>query len=126
MHYVIKIGNCFWTHENNRIYLLSCYRTFLKKATEAYSNCGCIRRKNRGETSSSTTYSDTSDSVRKRRERYVDHTKYTSKPTCLINGPGHSSDECRFFREFSSNYSKIRPIKDHNQDPETKTIDRQK
>ena len=53
--------------------------------------------------------------------------KNRSKQTCLIHGPGNSSDECKVLGDFGSRYSKSRPTKDHGHDPSTKNkVNRQK
>ena len=51
-----------------------------------------------------------SETSSKRRKRYVEYPKGESK-TCLIHGPGHSSDEFKFLVDFVSKYVKIRPTK---------------
>ena len=53
----------------------------------------------------------------KHRKMYVDYLKGKSKPTFLINGPVHSSDECKFLVEFGSNYEKSGPTNDRGSDP---------
>ena len=50
-------------------------------------------------------------------KRYLDHPKDRSKLTCLIHGPGNSSDECNVLGDFGFKYSKIRTIKDYRQEP---------
>ena len=57
------------------------------------------------------------ESAGKSRKRHVDHPRYISKLTCLVNGPRHSSGECKVLRDFGSKYSKIRPTQDRRQDP---------
>ena len=42
---------------------------------------------------------------------YEDHTKDNSKRTCLIHGPGNSSDECKVLGDLGTKYSEIRLIK---------------
>ena len=51
-----------------------------------------VIRKMRGESTSSKTYSETSKHNGKHRQKYVDNPSNQSKPICLINGLGHSSD----------------------------------
>ena len=58
-----------------------------------------------------------SESSDKRRKSYVDHPKDRSKLTCIIHGPGTSSDECKVLRNFGSEYSKRRPAKDRGKEP---------
>ena len=53
-----------------------------------------------------------SDSAGKHIKRYLDHTRDRSKQTCLIHGPGHSLDECKFLGDFGSKYFKRRNDKD--------------
>ena len=47
----------------------------------------------------------------KGKQIYIDHPRYRSKLTCLIHGPGHSSDECRVINYFDTKYEKCRPFK---------------
>ena len=49
-----------------------------------------------------------SESSDNRRKRYVYHPKGKSKPTCLIHGPGNSSDKYKVLGDFGSKYAKIR------------------
>ena len=49
-----------------------------------------------------------SESSDNRRKRYVDYSKGKSKPTCIILGPGHSSDKYKVLGDFVSNYANIR------------------
>ena len=58
-----------------------------------------------------------SESTGKHRKRYVDYPKGNSKPTCLINGPGHSSDKCKLLGYFGSQYAKSRPTKYRENNP---------
>ena len=76
------------------------------------SNSTGLRRKTRGEAASSTTYSEMSESYDQRKKSYVDPPKDKSKLTCLIHGPGHSSDECNVLGDFISKYFRIRPTSD--------------
>ena len=57
-----------------------------------------------------------SDSAGKIRKSYVDHPKDRSKLTCIIHGPGNSSNECKVLRNFGSEYSKIMSTKDRGKD----------
>ena len=66
-----------------------------KKPTREDENCDGNSRKKRGHSALSNTYSKMSESTGKRRKMYVYHPKDGSKLTCLIHGPGHSSDECK-------------------------------
>ena len=43
-----------------------------------------------------------SESVVKRRKRYADQPKDISKLTCLIHGPGHSSDKLKVLDDFGT------------------------
>ena len=53
----------------------------------------------------------------KHRKRYVEYQKGKFKPTGLISGPGHSSDECKILVDFGSKYDKSRPAKDRRHNP---------
>ena len=70
---------------------------------------------------SSTTNSETTESVEKRVKRYVDDSKDRSKTTFLVHGPGHSSYECMVLGYVGFKYNKSRRTKDHGQEP-TKMI----
>ena len=59
------------------------------KTTREYANCAGNISKMRGESASSHTHSDMSESSRKRRKRYVEHPKDTSKHTCFIHVPDY-------------------------------------
>ena len=65
-----------------------------KKPTRSDTNRAGHSSKIRVEAASSTTYPEMIESSGKRRKRYVYHLKGRSKLTCLIHGPGNSSDEC--------------------------------
>ena len=52
-----------------------------------------------------------SESTDKSRKIYADHKNYISKPTCLIHGPGHSSDECKVLVYVGSKYAEAVPAK---------------
>ena len=56
----------------------------------------------------SNTYSKMSESYDKHRNIYVDYLKGKYKPTCLIHGPGNSSDKYKVLGDFGSKYAKIR------------------
>ena len=53
-------------------------------------------------------------------KRYVNHSKDRSKLTCVIHGPGNSSDECKVLGDFGYKYSKRITTKNHRQEPATK------
>ena len=77
-----------------------------------------LSRKRIGESALSNNYSDINKSSGKWRKGYVDHPKDRSKLTCIIHGPVNSSDKCKVLGEFGSRCAKLRPIKDHSQEPE--------
>ena len=68
----------------------------------------------------SNTYSEISESADKRRKCYVDYPKGKYKPTCLIHGPGHSSDKYKVLGDFGSNYAKIRHTNNRGHKPENR------
>ena len=74
----------------------------------------------RRESASSTTYSEMSESVDKRRKSYIYHPKNRSKLNFLIHGPGKSSDECTVLVDFGFKYSKSRPTKNRWHEPAAK------
>ena len=51
------------------------------------------------------------ESAGKHRNRHVDIPTGKSK-TCIIHGPGHSSEECKVLGDFGTNHAKSRPTKD--------------
>ena len=55
----------------------------------------------------------------KRRKRYVDNLKDRSKLTCLVHGPGNSSDGCKVLGDFGYKYSERIPTKYHGHEPTT-------
>ena len=63
-----------------------------------------------------------SESAGKLRKRYIYYPEGKPKPTCLIHGPGHSSDECEDLGDLGSKYVKSRPTKysGHNPIPRNK------
>ena len=56
----------------------------------------------------------------KRRRRSVYHPQGRSKPTCIIHGTMHSSDECKVMGDFGSNDDKRSPAKNRGDDPKTR------
>ena len=64
-------------------------------------------------------YSDICTHAGNNKQRYVDHPRGWSQLTCLINGLGHSSDECRVLNGFGTKYAKYRPFKESSQDTNT-------
>ena len=74
----------------------------------------------RGESASSTTYSEICECAGKRRKRYIDHLKDILRLTCIIHGPGNSSDECKVLVDFGTMYDKGSPTKDCRQEPASK------
>ena len=97
-----------------------------KQSTRKYATHDYHIRKKRGEDASSHNLSTMSEISDKHRKRYVEYTMGKSK-TCLIHGPGHSSDKCKVLWDFGSNYAKKIPTKDrgHNTLPRNK-FNRQK
>ena len=51
---------------------------------------------------------------------YVDRSGKISQTTCIINGPGHSSDEYKMLNDFDNIYTKVRPFKERRKEPATK------
>ena len=94
--------------------------TSCKKPTRAYDNHDGHSRKIRGEYASSNTYFEISESGGKRRKKYVDHPKDSSKPICLIRGPVHSSYEFKVMWDYCSKCTKVRPTKDRGHNPTKK------
>ena len=85
-----------------------------KKYTRADANRAGHSRQMRGESTSSKTYSEMIKISGKHKKRYVNHPRDKSKLTCLISGPGHSSDECKVLSDFGSKYTKSRPNKERS------------
>ena len=61
-----------------------------------------------------------SESADKRRKRYVDNQKGKYKTTCLIQGPGHSSDKYKVLGDFGYKYAKISHYKNRGHKPANK------
>ena len=95
------------------------YNLLIKTPTRTYVKRAIISSKTRGEATSSTTHSNTSESSGKRRKRFVDNPKDISKLTCLIYSPGHYSDKCKVLDDFGAKYAKDRTTKNHTHDPAT-------
>ena len=77
-------------------------------------------RKTRVESALPNTYFEISESGGKRRKKYVDHPKDSSKPICLIRGPVHSSYEFKVMGDYCSKCTKVRPTKDRGHNPTKK------
>ena len=60
------------------------------------------------------------ESAEKCRKKYVDHLKDISKLTFIIHGTVHSSNGCKVLGDFVTKYEKLKPNKDHRQEPATK------
>ena len=69
----------------------------------------------RGESASSTFYSEMGKCAGNCKKRYVDSPRYRSKLTCLIHGIGNSSDEFKVLNNFVTKYAKCRHFKEHRQ-----------
>ena len=65
----------------------------------------------------SNTYSKVSESAGKRTKRYIFYPEGKYKTTCLIHGPGNSSDKCKVLGDLGSKYVKSRPTKDREHNP---------
>ena len=88
-----------------------------KKHTRVDENHSGHSKKMRGESDLSNTYSEMTKSAGKRRKRYAYHMKDRSKLTCLIHGPGNSSDECKVLGYLSSKCSKTRTTEYRGKEP---------
>ena len=95
---------------------------YYKKTTRVDVNCAGLSRKMRGDVASSTTYSKKNESSYKHRKRYVHHNKDRSQLSCLIHGPGNSSDECKVLIFFVSKKTKSRLNKERSQELTLKKI----
>ena len=95
-----------------------------KKPTRADANRAYHNRDKREESDLSNTCPPIRESAGKRRKRYVDHPKIESK-TCILHGPGHSSNECKVLGDFGANYGKGEPTKDHGNHPTPRKNNRQ-
>ena len=96
-----------------------------KKPTREYANRVDHSRHKRGESALSWTRPEKGDSAVKRRKQTVDSPKGKSK-TCLIYGPGHSSEECEVLGDFGIKYANSGPTKDNRSNPVPReTINRQ-
>ena len=82
----------------------SVFETSYKKPNRADTKCDGNIRNNRGEFALSKTHPVTGESSGKHQKQYVDISKSESK-TCLIHGPGHSSNKCKILGDSGTNYS---------------------
>ena len=80
----------------------------LIKTNREYSKRAGHSIQMRGEPTLSNCFSDMGKHSGKRKQRYVDHPRDQSKLTCLIHGPGNSSDERKVLNDFSTEYAKGR------------------
>ena len=62
-----------------------------KKTTRTDTTRASHSRQKRGESASSHTYYEMSESTDKRRKRYIDYPEGKSKPICLIHGPSQTT-----------------------------------
>ena len=53
----------------------------------------------------------------KHKKRWVYFPRDRSKFTCISNGPGNSSNECKVLNDIGNKYVKDRHFKDNIQDP---------
>ena len=90
---------------------------YYKKPTRVDANCAGISSHNRGEPASSWTLPKKGESAGKRRKMHVDIPSGKSK-TCLIHGPGHSSEECKVLGDFGTKYNNSRHNKYRGRNPE--------
>ena len=82
-----------------------------KKPPRAYSNRAGISRQKIGEVASSWTRPDKGEGADKYRKRHVDIPTGKSK-TCLIHGPRHCLEKCKFLGDFRTKYTNRRPTND--------------
>ena len=87
-----------------------------KKPTRADANHAGHSRHKGGEAASSWTPPEKGESAGKCRKRHVDSPTGKSK-SCIIHGPGHSSDVCKVLGDFGTKYANIRPTKDRRSNP---------
>ena len=81
------------------------YKLLIKKPNRAHAKRAGHNIEMRGESTLSNCFSDMGKHSGKRNQSYVDHPRYQSKPTCLIHGPGNSSDELKVLTDFSTKYA---------------------
>ena len=86
-----------------------------KKSTIADSNCNFHSRQMRGESASSKHYSNMGKQTGKRKKNCVYHLRDQLKLTCLVHGPGYTTDECKALNGFGTKYAKGRDFKEHRQ-----------
>ena len=51
----------------------------------------------------------------KRKKNCVYHLRDQLKLTCLVHGPGYTTDECKALNGFGTKYAKGRDFKEHRQ-----------
>ena len=73
-------------------------------------------KKPTGESALQWNFYEKGESAGKRRKRHVDIPTGKSK-TCLIHGPGNSSEECKVLGDFVTKYANSRPTKEYGKIP---------
>ena len=104
--YFKKAVNIFERTEIAESFYEGVIGTSYKKSTRADANRDGQSRKNRGESASSWTRPKKGESAGKSR-----------KHTCLIHGPGYSSEERKVLGDFGTKYANSRPTKDRGSSP---------
>ena len=76
------------------------------------TKCASHRRKQKGGEPASPTNPE-KGCAGKRKKKHAGHTsnRPTGEKTCLLHGPGHSSEECRVLKYYSKKYAAQRPNK---------------
>ena len=95
-----------------RICMKVC-RNFSLKTTRTYSNCAVQSIQNRGKSASSKSYPNMVKHAGKRKQRCLGCPRGILQLTCLIPGPGHSSDE---FKVINDLINEVRCFRERKQD----------
>ena len=87
-----------------------------KKPIRADANRAGHSRQKRGEAASTWALPEKYESAGKRIKQHIDSPMGKSK-TCLIHGPGYSSEERKVLGDFVTKYANSRPTKDRGSSP---------
>ena len=88
-------------------------RNTYKNLPRAYANCAShVRKIKWGESAPHTIPETVCTDKRKTRNTGHPNNRPTGGKTCLLHGPGHSTEECKVLRDQSAKYAAQRPHKE--------------
>ena len=85
-----------------------------KNSQQAEADRSSFGRKQKGEGSASPSNPEKGRADKRKRNDagHPSNAPNGKKKTCIFNGPGHSSEECKVIREYSEKHVEQRPFKD--------------